>query len=130
MRAHSEAVAVRLGWHADKLDELRLGAALHDVGKVFVPPQVLAKPGAPRRAGGAGGGAARTLEGAWLVAGVPLVRARRSRTCSTTTSAGTARLPDRARRDEIPLEARILAVADAFDAMTSAPAVPRALRPT
>ena len=32
--AHAEAIATRLGWDEVRLDELRLGAALHDVGKI------------------------------------------------------------------------------------------------
>ena len=90
--------------------------ALHDVGKLAVPDGVLLKPGAlttdelveirahPRTRGPDGRrerGALRALP-----------------TCSTTTSAGTATATRRARRRAIPLEARVLAVADAFDAMT------------
>ena len=40
--------------------------------------------------------------------------------CATTTSASTARgYPDGLAGDEIPLESRIILVADAFEAMTS-----------
>ena len=42
---YAEALARRLGWPPRKLDELRLGCALHDVGKLAVPEHVLAKPG-------------------------------------------------------------------------------------
>lgn len=117
--AHAEAVASRLGWEADRLAELRLGAALHDVGKVNVRPEVLAKPGAldePELAEIR----AHPVEGAWLIAGVrsfvpalPYVLFHHER----WDGAG---YPTRRQGHEIPLEGRILAVADAFDAMTSA----------
>ena len=44
----------------------------------------------------------------------------RPRACVTTTSAGTARgYPDRLAGEEISLEARVVAVADAYSAITS-----------
>ena len=43
--ANAEAVALRLGWDEGQIEALRLGAALHDVGKVNVRAEVLTKPG-------------------------------------------------------------------------------------
>ena len=43
--APRRGVARRLGWTEERLEKLRLGAALHDVGKVNVRADVLAKPG-------------------------------------------------------------------------------------
>ena len=116
--SHAEAIARRLSWPDERLTGLRLGAALHDVGKVNVPTGLLQKPGrlddselATIRA--------HPVEGAWLIAGVsafepalPYVLFHHERWDGTgypTRRAGT----------EIPLEGRLLAVADAFDAMTS-----------
>lgn len=117
--AHAEAIAVRLGWQEDKLDELRLGAALHDVGKVNIRPELLAKPGSLDGSELAEI-QAHPVEGAWLIAGVrsfvpalPYVLFHHER----WDGAG---YPTRRAGREIPLEGRILAVADAFDAMTSA----------
>ncbi len=42
----AEAVAVRLRWDEQRLAALRIGARLHDVGKLLLPQQLLAKPGA------------------------------------------------------------------------------------
>ena len=115
--AHAEAVARRLGWPADRLAELRLGAALHDVGKVNVRPEVLAKPGALDE-GELAEIRAHPVEGAWLIAGVrsfapalPYVLFHHERWDGTG-------YPTRRAGHEIPLEGRVLAVADAFDAMT------------
>ena len=41
----ADAVARRLGWAEERLDALRVAAALHDIGKLVVPQEVLAKPG-------------------------------------------------------------------------------------
>jgi HD-GYP domain-containing protein (c-di-GMP phosphodiesterase class II) len=117
--ANAEAVARRLGWADVKLEELRLGAALHDVGKVTVRPEVLAKPGSldERELAEV---RAHPVEGAWLIAGVaslavalPYVLFHHERWDGTG-------YPTRRAALEIPAEGRILAVVDAFDAMTSA----------
>lgn len=41
----SVMAGVTLGWSRDQLGELALGAPLHDIGKVRVPPEILRKPG-------------------------------------------------------------------------------------
>jgi HD-GYP domain-containing protein (c-di-GMP phosphodiesterase class II) len=115
---HAEAIARRLGWEEQQIDELRLGAALHDVGKVNVRPEVLAKPGRLDEAERAHV-QAHPVEGVWLIAGVrsltvalPYVLFHHERWDGTgypTRRAGRA----------IPMAGRVLAVADAFDAMTS-----------
>lgn len=116
--ANAEAVAVRLGWDEGRLEALRLGAALHDVGKVNVRPEVLSKPGelddterAEIRA--------HPVEGLWLLLGVrgfepalPYVLFHHERWDGLGYPTGRA-------GPAIPLEGRLLAVADAFDAMTS-----------
>ena len=103
---------------------LCLGALLHDVGKINVPEAVLHKPGSltdeewltMRR---------HPQDGARFVRGVaPAQTALRVITEHHERWDG-AGYPARLRGEEIALHARIVAVADAFDAMTSA----RAYRP-
>ena len=115
---HAEAMARRLGWSDDRLDALRLGATLHDVGKINIRPGLLQKPG---RLDSAELAAIRAhpVEGAWLIAGVgafqpatPYVLFHHERWDGGGYPTGRA-------ETEIPLEGRLLAVADAFDAMTS-----------
>ncbi len=116
--SHAEAVARRLSWSDDRLAALHLGAVLHDVGKVNVRPGLLEKPG---RLDDSELAAIRAhpVEGAWLIAGVqafepalPYVLFHHERWDGKGYPTGRA-------GTEIPLEGRLLAVADAFDAMTS-----------
>jgi HD-GYP domain-containing protein (c-di-GMP phosphodiesterase class II) len=117
--AHARAIGIRLGWSETQLDHLELGAALHDVGKVAIPVDVLAKPGRLEEHELA---QIRThpVEGMWLIAGVqslspalPYVLFHHERWDGTG-------YPTRRVGAEIPIEGRVMAVADAFDAMTSA----------
>ena len=116
--ANAEVVAVRLGWDGERLESLRLGAALHDVGKVNVRPEVLTKAGrlderelAEIRA--------HPVEGVWLIAGVPSLHAAVPYVLFHHERWDGLGYPTRRSGASIPLEGRILAVADAFDAMTS-----------
>ena len=109
---------MRLGWDRERIRSLRYAAPLHDVGKVKVRREVLGKPG-PLTLDEVAEIRRHPRAGAELV--TPLRSAgTRSRTCSSTTSAGTgAAIRPGLKGRSIPLEARILSVADAFDAMIS-----------
>jgi len=114
----AEMIARRLGWSDERLDDVRLGAALHDVGKVALRPEILQKSGTltPEETAHV---QAHPIEGVWLIAGVrSLVRALPYVLFHHERWDG-AGYPTRRAGAEIPLEGRILAVADAFDAMTS-----------
>lgn len=41
----SVRIARLLGWDADRLEGLRIGALLHDVGKIHIPAEILNRPG-------------------------------------------------------------------------------------
>ena len=116
---HAAAVARRIGWSDDKLEELRLGAALHDVGKVNVRSEVLAKPG---RLDHDELAEVRThpVEGAWLIAGVGSLSPALPYVLFHHERWDGGGYPTRRSGREIPVEGRLLAVVDAFDAMTSA----------
>jgi HD-GYP domain-containing protein (c-di-GMP phosphodiesterase class II) len=123
------AVARRLGCTSRELDAIRLGGPVHDIGKLSIPDGVLLKPGPLDedeqeivRAHPASG--AKLLRGIRTLAdGLGCVLHHHERWDGGGYPAGLA-------RDEIPFEARILTVADAFDAMTSSrpyrPALARA----
>ncbi len=115
---YAEALARRLGWVGQKIEELRLGGALHDVGKMSVPDWILRKPG-PLDDTEAAKLRRHPSEGVRLIGSIerfrpalPYVLFHHERWdgCGYPTGrAGRA----------IPVEARILALADAFDAMIS-----------
>ena len=116
--AIAEVVAARLGWDEEQIDVLRIGAALHDIGKGEVPDTVLRKPGPLDedefdlvRAHPAKGAEMVGLVGTWRAA-VPCVLHHHERWDGSGYPTGSAGA-------DIPPEARVLAVADAFDAMTS-----------
>jgi HD-GYP domain-containing protein (c-di-GMP phosphodiesterase class II) len=122
------AIAVRLEWEGDRLEALRLGAELHDVGKLAISTRVLGKPGPLDE-----------IE-LRLVRTHPLVGARLVRSARLGLVAlpyvlyhherwDGAGYPTGRAGDQIPLEARVLAVADAYDAMTSTRPYRRALSP-
>jgi diguanylate cyclase (GGDEF)-like protein len=112
------AVGRRLGLHAEDLDHAECAAELHDVGKVAVPAEVLRKPGplddrewaVMRR---------HTVIGERILASVPaLVPVARLVRASHERWDGGG-YPDGLRGEEIPLGARVIAVCDAFHAMTT-----------
>jgi putative nucleotidyltransferase with HDIG domain len=128
---HSErvsALAVAIGramlLSEQELDVLRLGALLHDIGKIGVPDRILGKPSALTaaefeliRAHPVIG--ARILQSIpFLTQHLPIVELHHERPDGTGYPYG---LKD----ESIPLAARIVHVADAYDAITSA----RAYRP-
>ena len=115
---YMELIAEVLEVPAERHATLRRGALLHDIGKIGVPDRILRKPGPLTE---------REWEtmrshpdlGARIIANIPfleevatIVRAHHERWDGSGYPEGLA-------EEEIPLGARIFAVADGFDAMTS-----------
>jgi HD-GYP domain-containing protein (c-di-GMP phosphodiesterase class II) len=116
--ALAEPVALELGWHRDRIRALRWAAPLHDVGKVKIRPQLLGKAGrltleemAEIRSHPAAG-ARLVIEMRRFHDALPYVLFHHERWDGDGYPAGLS-----GRR--IPIEARLLAIADAFDAMIS-----------
>ena len=112
------ALAATLGYDEEQLFWFRLGAFLHDVGKLAVPSEILNKPGRltdeERRVV-----EEHPLAGVELLSDtdfpadiVPMVRSHHERWDGHG-------YPDRLRGEDIPLAARILCVADVYDALTT-----------
>ena len=124
-RGHSARVADmaaevgrRLECDAAQIALLRLGGALHDVGKVNVRAEVLAKPGRLDD-GELAEIRAHPVEGMWLIAGVPSLQPALPYVLFHHERWDGLGYPTRRSGAAIPVEGRMLAVADAFDAMTS-----------
>ena len=115
----AESLALMLGWRGERIDALRLGGSLHDVGKIAVNASVLRKAG-PLTDTEFEQIQRHPAAGAQLIQGVadfspalPYVLHHHERWDGGGYPHGLA-------GEEIPVEARLLGVADAFDAMTSA----------
>lgn len=120
-------VAAALGFEQRELTWMRMGGFLHDVGKTAVPAEVLNKPGAldasewelMKSHTTVGDEIVAPLNFPWDIR--PIVRNHHERWDGTG-------YPDGLRGIEIPLTARILCVADVYDALTTArsyrPALP------
>ena len=123
----SVAICRQLNLPPADIEVVRLGALLHDIGKIGVPDDILRKPGALTAAefdiikqhpviG------ARMLRSVtFLAPHIPIVELHHERPDGQGYPRGL-------RGDEIPLDARIVHVADAYDAITSARAY-RSARP-
>jgi HD-GYP domain-containing protein (c-di-GMP phosphodiesterase class II) len=122
--AYAEALARRLGWAGQKLQELRLGGSLHDVGKMSVPQHILRKAG-PLADVEAAALRRHPAEGVRLIAGIERFRPALPYVLFHHERWDGGGYPTGRAGREIPVEARILALADAFDAMIST----RAYRP-
>ncbi|MFN8653057.1 MAG: response regulator [Gemmatimonadales bacterium] len=112
-------IAERMGFSGAALEDVRLGAELHDIGKIGTREAVLRKPG-PLTAEEFGHITEHTVLGERILA--PLSRANPtvlSIVRSHHERVDGAGFPDGLDGNRIPWAARIVAVADAFDAMTT-----------
>jgi len=124
-RGHSDRVtrmslkiALQLGFAEDRLESLEYGALLHDIGKIGIKDEVLLKPG--------------TLDseeyqyiqehpliGIKIIEGLDFFKDKIPMIRHHHEHYDGSGYPDGLLGAAIPLEARIIAVPDAFDAMTS-----------
>jgi diguanylate cyclase (GGDEF)-like protein len=124
----STQLALRLGWTPERCTRLREAALLHDVGKIGVPDSILTKPAALTddeydrvKAHVALG--AQIAEGILDPEQVTWVRGHHERPDGRG-------YPDALTADTIPDGARLLAIADAYDTMTSGRPYKPAISPT
>jgi diguanylate cyclase (GGDEF)-like protein/putative nucleotidyltransferase with HDIG domain len=112
-----EMMARELGFEEDRVERIRLAGILHDIGKIGVPDSILCKPGPltseemdqMRRHPELG---ARMLSSSELDDVREWILAHHERPDGTGYPMGL-------REDDIPTEAAILSVGDAYEAMTS-----------
>ena len=114
---HAERIAREMGLSGEDVARIRIAASVHDIGKVHTPRQILTKPSSltvaelaiMKR---------HPLDGAKMVAeiGDPAITAMVRHHHERLDGSG---YPEGLCGEEIPLGARIISVADTFDAITS-----------
>jgi putative two-component system response regulator len=112
-----------LGWNEQRIEELKYGSILHDVGKIYIREAILRRPGPLSPSDWeemkmhpvVGAELIKNID--YLIQAIPVVLHHHERWDGKG-------YPDGLVGEEIPLMARVVAVADALDAMTS----PRAYR--
>ncbi len=115
--ALAERVAAALGLASADVEHVRIAAELHDVGKVAIPDEILLKPG-PLDAGEWRFMERHTLIGERIIGSSPALAPVAAIVRSSHERWDGRGYPDRLSGEAIPLGARIVAVCDAFDAMT------------
>jgi len=116
----SSRLAQAIGWTAEDAGLLRRAAGLHDIGKIGIPDALLRKPGALTE------GEVRVMRthtsiGARILGGshVPLLQLAETVALSHHERWNGSGYPRGLKGEEIPVAGRIVAVADAFDAITN-----------
>ncbi|HTR72069.1 MAG TPA: HD domain-containing phosphohydrolase [Solirubrobacteraceae bacterium] len=120
MSSYCEILARKIGWDEQRREQIRLASQLHDVGKVAVPDSILLKPGKLTDEefdvikGHAEVGYRMLAGSASEVVrmGAEIARTHHERWDGKGYQRGLM-------GEEIPVEGRIAAVADVFDALTS-----------
>jgi HD-GYP domain-containing protein (c-di-GMP phosphodiesterase class II) len=120
----STATADALGVKGEDLQVVRWAAALHDVGKLALDPEVLMQHD-PLSEGDLAGIREHTTVATWLLDGVPWLQPTLDGIRHHHERWDGKGYPDGLKGEEIPLIARIIAVAEIFDAI----AYPQAYRP-
>lgn len=116
--ALATAIAQKMGFDTDRLDGLRLGGMIHDIGKIYLPAEILSRPGRLTDAeftlvkthSEVGSDIIAKVDFPWPVAQMILQHHER------INGSG---YPKGERGNAILLEARILAVADVVEAMAT-----------
>lgn len=118
LNTYARLLAEQLEWDREQLEDLEFGAILHDIGKIYIPEAVLQKEGklnddemADMRK--------HPEVGAHMIKDIPYLASATPMVLYHHERWDGGGYPEGLSGEEIPLGARVLAVADAFDAMTS-----------
>lgn len=111
-------IASRMGMAQPEIERLAQAAILHDIGKIATPDAILLKPGqfSPLEKDLV---QLHVVAGYEMLAGIAMYQDLAEIILHHHERHDGTGYPDRLAGDDIPLPARILAMADAFDAMTT-----------
>jgi HD-GYP domain-containing protein (c-di-GMP phosphodiesterase class II) len=115
---YSMAIGKHLGMTDDEVRKLRISALLHDVGKIGIDDRILRKPGALSDEEFA---IMKTHpeKGAVIMSGVPQLHDMIPGMKYHHERWDGGGYPEGLKQEQVPLQARIVAIADTFDAMTT-----------
>ena len=115
---YSELMARRLGWPQDQVDEIRIAAPMHDIGKIGIPDSILRKPGklddaefrVMKRHSEIGGRILSNSQSSLVQMAREIALGHHEKWDGTGYPNGLA-------GEAIPVSARIVAIVDVFDAL-------------
>ena len=117
---YSAALARVLGWDAGKVEDLRIAALMHDIGKIGIQDEILFK---PSRVSAAEyeilKGHTRIGAGILEKSEIPLLKTARDIALSHHEKWDGSGYPAGLAEEAIPVPARIVAVVDVYDAITN-----------
>lgn len=111
-------IARELGWTREQVEHLEIGALLHDIGKIGVADIILRKP-QPLTSDEYVAMQQHPIVGAQMLKGVRALRPALPYILYHHERYDGTGYPFGLRGQEIPIEGRVLTIADTFDAMTS-----------
>ncbi len=114
----ARAIGAKMGWDDQRLATLWVGCTLHDIGKIGVPDSILSKPG-PLTPDEFAVMKTHPEIGAKIIEGVPFLKAAIPYVYYHHERYDGSGYPTGAAGEDIPIEGRLLAIVDAFDAITS-----------
>ena len=114
----AQAIARRMGWGVEPLFDLWIGCTLHDIGKIGVPDHILKKPG-PLTPEEFALMKRHPEIGAAIIQGIPFLKPAVPYVYYHHERYDGKGYPTGLAGEKIPIEGRILAVVDTFDAVTS-----------
>lgn len=115
---YAVATARQLGWDQKKCSAVELGAAFHDLGKIATEDQILRKAG-PLTEEEIKQIQIHPVEGRRLLQGIEMLRPAIMAIYTHHERYDGSGYPEGLRGKAIPVEGRLVAVADVFDALTS-----------
>jgi len=116
--AYAALIADALGLKEDEISEIRLGALLHDIGKVGIPEEILGKRG-PLNPDEWEKMKEHVLYGDRMLEPLQTISHIRKMVCHHHEMYDGSGYPQGLAGDQIPIGSRIIAIADAYDTITS-----------